>query len=204
MPKQSHGLEDDYYTQAQMDLLEALLDPDDAPYPWNTADPDSEAYFAEQEQNFLIEDWAEEDTNSQVFFDQLEQIWSTNTATADPSVNASSFLQANLPHSFAVCVPKGWMEAIAHQAHRVFSTPSSTAEQLVQCVQALLPNWAKEDLLVIARFVAYTRRGKETEPLEGVLGNVCSQDWTALSELERAKTSLVIALYVVSQLQHSR
>lgn len=97
MPKQSHGLEEDYYTQAQMDLLEALLDPDDAPYPWNTADPDSEAYFAEQERNFLIEGWVEEDANSQVFFNQLEQIWSTNTATDDPSVTASSFLQANLP-----------------------------------------------------------------------------------------------------------
>ena len=196
MPRQCHGSEDKYYTQAQMDLLEALLNPEDAMYPWNTADPDSEVYFAEREQDFLIEDWIE-DALPQTFFNQLEQIWMTNT------VGHSSSIQ-ELPPLFAVCVPKGWIEVIAHQAHRVFSTHGPTADKLVQCVQSLLPNWAKEDLLAMARLVTYTRRGKETEPLEGILGNICTQDWTALSELEQVKTSLVIALYVVNQLQHSR
>ena len=194
MPKQSHGSEDKYYTQAQMDLLEALLSPEDAIYPWNTADP-AEVYFA-GEQDFLIEDWLE-DAVPQAFFNQLEQVWITNTVAASSSIQA-------LPHQFAVCMPKGWIEAIAHQAHRVFSTHSPTADKLVQCVQSLLPSWAKEDLLVMARLITCTRQGKETELPEGILGNICTQDWTALSALEQVETSLVIALYVVNQLQHSR
>ena len=44
---------------AQEELLEALLESDDAPYPWNTADPESEVYFEEREQEFLLEDWSE-------------------------------------------------------------------------------------------------------------------------------------------------
>jgi hypothetical protein len=35
--------------QMQTELLEALLEPEDCLYPWNTADPESEAYFAERE-----------------------------------------------------------------------------------------------------------------------------------------------------------
>jgi len=41
---------------AQLELLEVLLEPDDAPYPWNNADPESDNYFVEAEQEF-VEDW---------------------------------------------------------------------------------------------------------------------------------------------------
>lgn len=75
--------EDTNYTPSpeQVDLLEALLEPDDAPYPWNTADPDSEAYFAEREQEFVLEDWSEEEmtARSQAFFTELTQLWSAIT-----------------------------------------------------------------------------------------------------------------------------
>jgi len=39
--------------------LEVLLEPDDAPYPWNNADPESDNYFVEAEQEF-VEDWLTE------------------------------------------------------------------------------------------------------------------------------------------------
>lgn len=203
MPKQSHSSQDkDYNAQAQIDLLEALLEPEDQTYPWNPADPESEAYFAEREQDFLIE---EETVTPQTFFTELEQIWSTTTPAADKStVAAGNSIQTTLPLRFAACVPEGWIETIAHQAHCVFSTHTSIADQLVQCVQELLPNWAREDLLVLARPFAHNMRGTETEALEGVLGNVCTRDWQALSELEQARAGLVIARYVVSQMQHSR
>lgn len=207
MPEQFHSPEDKDYTQAQaqMDLLEALLELDDAPYPWNPADPESEAYFAEREQDFLPQDWSEEEiATSQSFFNQLEQLWSANTATTNNSSVAASHPSQALPLQFAACIPEGWVEKIAHRADRVFSTHSSIADQLVQCVQDLLPHWAKDELLLLARPFAYTTRGKEAEAIAGVLGNVCTRDWTTLSEVEQARASLAIARYVVIQLQHSQ
>ena len=43
---------EDAYTpsKARVEFLELILEPDDAPYPWDTADLDSEAYFIEAEQ----------------------------------------------------------------------------------------------------------------------------------------------------------
>ena len=68
---------------AQVDLLEALLEPDDAPYPWNTAAPESEAYFVEAEQEFVVEDWLEQEiaARSLTFFTHLDQLWSATTVT---------------------------------------------------------------------------------------------------------------------------
>ena len=76
--------EDTNYTQAQaqIELLEALLEPGDSPYPWNTADPESEAYFAEREQDILLEDLFEEMESSQILT-KLDQIWCTTALPAD-------------------------------------------------------------------------------------------------------------------------
>jgi len=52
---------------AQLELLEVLLEPDDAPYPWNNADPESENYFVEAEQEF-VEDWLEQEITAQCLF----------------------------------------------------------------------------------------------------------------------------------------
>ena len=191
----------------QVDLLEALLEPDDAPYPWNTADPDSEAYFAERTGEFLLEDLADEEiaARAQTFFTQLEQLWSATTPADDtPGDTPGNTLEATLQERFAACIPQGWLNAIAHQANSVFSTQRSMADQLVQCVQDLLPSWAEEDLLVLARPFAYAMRGKETEAIESVPGNAQSRDWTALSEIEQARLSLAIAQYALAQLRHEQ
>lgn len=198
--------EDYNYTQssAQVDLLEALLSPSDACYPWNTTAPESEAYFTDQEQDFLLEDWSEEEmaTRAETFFNQLEQIWSATTSSADNSdVASSNFIQACLQQQFATCIPQGWLDQIAHHAHRVFFTQKSLTDKLVQCVAELLPNWEEEDLLVLARPFAYAMRGIQTEAIEFVQGNVCTRDWTALSEIEQARTSLAIAQYALGKLQ---
>jgi len=60
-----------------------LLEPDDAPYPWNNADPESENYFVEAEQEF-VEDWLEQEiTAVPTFFSQVDQLWSTTTPVAN-------------------------------------------------------------------------------------------------------------------------
>jgi len=47
-------------------------------YPWNNADPESENYFVEAEQEF-VEDWLEQEITARVptFFSQVDQLWST-------------------------------------------------------------------------------------------------------------------------------
>jgi hypothetical protein len=209
MANEINRWEDDSYmpSLAQLELLEVLLEPDDAPYPWNTADPESETYFVEAEQEFVVEDWLQEETTERApaFFTQVDQLWSAMT----PSVNSASVtgvspLQFTLRSEFAACIPQVWLDAIANTAYHIFSSQQSTADQLVQCVQSLLPNWAEEDLLVLARPFAYAMRGKQAADVEFVLDEIRLEDWTALSEIEQARISLAIARYALSKLQSAQ
>lgn len=89
MENEFNGWEVANYTpsSAQIELLEALLEPDDASYPWNTAAPESEAYFVEQE--FVAEDGLEQEiaARSQAFFTKLDQLWAATTSAADPEIS---------------------------------------------------------------------------------------------------------------------
>lgn len=187
----------------ELELLEALLIPDDATYPWNPADPESEAYFVEQEQQFLYEDgWEEEIANGAPnFFAKIEKIWIETGLTSD-STNVADVknLEATLQQR-ATYIPQEWLSAIAHKAYQVLTTQKSMADQLVQCVQELLPNWAEDDLLVLARPFAYNMRGADTAVLDSALSNVHEQEWTALSEIEQVRASLAIARYALTQIK---
>ena len=185
----------------QMELLEALLEPDDAPYPWEPATPESEAYFGGREQEFVLEDWSEAEmtARSQAFFTKLAHLWSTSLSQVAESTQVNA-LQVALAQRFAARVPEGWLNMLAHRVHQVFLTQQSTAAALVQCIQGLLPDWAEDDLLVLARPFAYTMRGKETEAIESVLVNVQDRDWTTLSEIEQARLSLAIARYALAEI----
>ena len=219
-------------SQVEMDLLEALLEPEDAPYPWNPAEPESEAYFVEREQELLQSGWSEEEiaVPATDFLTTLDSLWSS--VTLSPGENNTTDvarIQTDLQQRFAARVPQDWLDAIAYQAHQAFLTQGfagaasgtadkgvgatdpnrldflkqsqkSMAQQLVQCVQELVPNWAEEDLIVLARPFAYAMRGTETEAVDSVLEKVQHQDWTALTEIEQARTGLAIARYALSQL----
>jgi len=52
----------------------------------------------------------------------------------------------------SLLIPQGWLDRIASTAQQIFVSEQSIADQMVQCVQNLLPNWAEEDLLVLAVF----------------------------------------------------
>lgn len=197
---------DDSPPLTQLELLEALLAPDGATYPWNPTDPESEAYFVEQEQKFMLEDWSEAEiaARTQTFFSQIEQIWSDIAPEAETKTATDiNDLQASLQQRFAAYVPSALIQAIAQKASQVLSTQKSMAEQLMQCVQELLPNWAEDDLLVLARPFAYSMRSTDAAVIESMLSNLGCQDWTALAEIEQARASLAIAQYALTQLQNS-
>ncbi len=199
---------DDSLSLTELDLLEALLASENVPYPWNPSDPESEVYFEEQEQQLLVGDWWKEEIaeGATKFFSQVEQIWNEVVPASElRTVTEVNYLQANLQQRFAAYLPQGWLPAIARRACEVLTTHKSTAHQLVQCVCELLPNWAEDDLLMLARpFACNMRSAEPTAIEESLLGNAQSLNWAALSEIEQARTSLAIARYALAQLQKSQ
>lgn len=195
---------DDSRSLIQLELLEALLASDGSTYPWNPTDPESEAYFVEQEEQFPLEDWSESEitARSDSFFAQIEQTWSEiEPKVVDISVSNvtdSHYLQANLQQRFAAYIPQGWLQAIADRASQVLTNQKSMTDKLVQCVQELLPNWAEDDLLILARPFACSMRSADTTAVESVLGNASCSQWAALSEIEQARASLAIARYALA------
>ena len=200
---------DDSRSLTELELLEALLTADDAIYPWNPADLESEAYFSEQEQQLLLENCldAEIASGSDAFFSCLEKIWAETIPASEP-INVTSVadaveLQATLQQRFATYIPQSWLAAIARQAYDVLSGQKSIADQLVQCVQELLPNWAEDDLLILARPFAVAMRCPDTA-IESQLSHVSCQNWANVSEIEQVRASLAIARYALAQLQNSK
>jgi len=202
----SQGSDYEFF-QSQMELLEAILEPEDAAYPWNPAASESEAYFAQREQDLVLELDEETAARRQAFFTALDFIWDSTrllqggkkfTDTADVRT-----IQATLQR-FAPRIPQSWLDTIADQAQWVFSTQKSIAHQLVECVQELVPNWSEEDLLVLARPFANVMRGTATETVDFVLGKLQHRDWTALTEIEQARAGLAIARYALDQIQNQK
>ncbi|MEH2266258.1 hypothetical protein [Nostoc sp.] len=197
-------------SQVDLDLLEALLEPDDATYPWNPADEESEAYFQELEQQFGMQDLLEEEltTRSQDFYSNLDTLWSNvSLASSHPHHHQQALvlnLQETLRTTFAACVPQTLLNTIAQKAAEIFAAQQSMGEQLVECVQTVLPTWGTEDLLVLARPFAYAMRSSESKNAASAISSLNNSEWTALSEVEKAKVSLAIAFYAFTQLNQSQ
>lgn len=188
-PIQYYEDREDTLSGIQGELLEVLLQPEAECYPWNPADPEAEAYFVELEREFLCADWQEEEeiqSASQALFHQFHQCWASLT------VSATEPLKMSLAERFASFIPETWLDAIASRAQQVCSINLSLADQLVLCVKPLLPGWTEEDLLVLARPLAYAMRGtpEVAQPAE----------WTELSQMEQVRLSLAVAHSALIQL----
>jgi hypothetical protein len=192
-----------FHAQAERELLQLILQ-SEASYPWNPADPGAEAYFADLEQE-VAAGWssAELAAQGQVLSSRLEQLWATVLPTATIQATAAQSLSADLFGQFAAQVPKSLLDKIVGRANQIIATNLSLADQLVQCVQELLPEWGEDDLQVLARPFAYAMRGVETEMLEAALRSVRCAAWTELSGIEQARLSLAIARYAIAQLPNS-
>jgi hypothetical protein len=191
-------------SQFDLELLSTLLEPEDATYPWNPADEESEIYFRELEEQFA-QDLTDEEltTRSQAFYGKLDTLWSEISSCSHYKCNTKNATLANLQetlHSaFAASVPQSWLNAIAQKASEMLNTSRSIGDQLVECVQAVLPSWETEDLLVLARPYAYAMRGSEPQNADTIT-EINNREWTALSQIEQAKVSLAIAHYAFTQL----
>lgn len=186
---------------AQGELLEALLQPDEDFYPWNPAEPEAEAYFAQREGGFVLSDWQEEEeinSASQALFDQLQQCWAPRMS---PAIDR---LKLSLSEQFGSLIPKSWLEAIANKAQQIVQSNLSLADQLVLCVEPLLPNWTQEDLFVFARPWAYAMRGKSEPAAEETSVAHRPVEWTQLSQIEQVRLTLAVAHSALVQLEDSK
>ncbi|MEG4232388.1 hypothetical protein QUA40_09770 [Microcoleus sp. Pol11C3] len=178
----------DSQTQAQMELLATIVQTDVA-YPWNPAQLESESYLAALEQEFALSDSLSDSDialKSQVLFSQLEQVWLTTA------------LQKSLREKFAR-VPQDFLASIAQSVQNATVKYQSLADQMVECVLDILPQWAEEDLQVLARPLAYAMRDVDSEGGELVMAT--KRPWAQLSEIEQARVSLAVARYAISQLE---
>jgi hypothetical protein len=179
--------------QAEWDLLTGLFTYE-PPYPWNPHTLEAEAYFLEQETAVsLIDGFTEAELaeRSQQFMGQMNALWSVTS------------LKTSLLQRFAEQVPDELLNRLLQVATRITQQVSlqslSLADQLVYCVQDLLPQWSEEDLQVLARPFAYAMRGTELDGVEWRSGMTSSISWYELSEIEQARTCLVMARYALSQ-----
>ncbi|MBD2462995.1 hypothetical protein H6G89_18300 [Oscillatoria sp. FACHB-1407] len=186
-----------FQAQAELELLQLILQ-SDTPYPWNPAESGADAYFAELEQEVIAAGWMAEDFAAQgtALATYVDQVWAT-IAPVEQTVTRSLITQ--LFERCAAQVPQAFLEDLVHHAQRAVAINASLADKLVMSVQELLPNWAEDDLRVLARPLAYAMRGPEAE-LETTLQPLQETTWVSLSSIDQAKLSLVIARYAIAQL----
>jgi hypothetical protein len=176
----------------EAELLDYLLAPPANNYPWNPADPETVEYYNNTDRDFDLDDWTDEEMEerSQSFFTQIQSCWAD---APTPEVDDSPL--DILTIEFGSRVPQHWLEAIATKVGSVIGSNLEPAEQLVKSVQDLLSNWAIEDLFVMARPYAYAMRCDPgvTDPDRIVR----PLNWLELSEVERAKLTILIAQYAI-------
>ncbi|MEM7581466.1 MAG: hypothetical protein AAF316_16835 [Cyanobacteria bacterium P01_A01_bin.80] len=196
-------------SQTELDLLATLLEPEDNSYPWNPYDEDTTAYFNQVEEQFVMQDLLDEelDTRCQGFHNQLDTLWSKVDTSIQSNCNTNTTitvkLQKSLQAQFSNSMPSNWINLIAQKATEIFNAKESMTEQLIECVQAVLPSLEADDIMVLARPLAYATRSGESKRLESTLANFNqddNQEWAALSEIDRAKAGLAVAYHALNQL----
>lgn len=198
----------DLRSAAEQDLLSTLWQADAQCYPWDLTPDLASAYFAALEAEADLDTWEPTPAQSQSFYSHLDHLWLTVAPGATPVTTAASLLQ-QLSDRFAGKVPAALLATIAQRAQQALQDTLATGlapaqsrlDQLVYCVQALVPTWGEEDLQVLARPLAYAMRGVDQQSAtDRLLETVRPIEWEALSEIEQARLSLTIADYALKTL----
>ncbi|WP_310426241.1 hypothetical protein [Chamaesiphon sp. VAR_48_metabat_135_sub] len=181
---------------AEAELMDCLLASSTANYPWNPSDPATADYYEQSDSYFSLDDWSDDEIaqRSESFFASIQSCWE-----AAPSYELEQSPLAALTAQFGARVPQQWLSKIAANVSNLATSSLEPVDQLVQSVQDLLSNWATEDLLVMARPYAYAMR---CNPGVDNIDNVVRPlDWNELSEVERAKLTILIAQYAIERIQ---
>ena len=180
-------------SEAEAELIDCLLASPTLDYPWNPADPETADYYTQSDRYFSLDDWSDREITqqSESFFTSIQSCWDAASSESDLSPLAA------LTSKFGARVPQQWLAQIAANVGSLASN-LEPVEQLVRSVQDLLSNWAIDDLLVMARPYAYPMRCNPG--VDNPDNIVRPLEWTELSELERAKLTILIAQYAIDSL----
>lgn len=198
-------------SQVELDLLTTLLEPEDNSYPWNICDEETQTYFDRLEEQFPMQDLLDEElhTRCEGFHNQLDALWSKVETSTHYNCNTNSTvavkLQKSLEKEWSNSMPSYWINSIAQKAAEIFNSQESITQQLIECVQAVLPSLEVDDIMVLARPLAYATRSGSHQKVESTLANFNQDDnreWTALSEIEQAKVGLAVAYHALNQLDN--
>jgi hypothetical protein len=180
-------------SQTEAELMDCLLATSTIDYPWNPADPETADYYTESDSHFSLDEWsdAEIGQKSASFFNSIQSCWG-------PVSSESVSPLAALTAKFGTRVPQQWLSQVAMNVSNLATSNLEPIDRLVASVQDLLANWAVDDLLVLARPYAYAMR---CDPGVDDPDNIVRPlDWEQLSELERAKLTILIAQSAIDSL----
>lgn len=181
----------DSRAEAEIELFQALCFNEAQTYPLCSLSRESETYFAELEASTasLTDRLSEEvAAGAQRFLALLDGLW--DAATTSDNV---------LENQFANLIPASLIKTLKHQVKLLQDSSLTLAEQLVQCTYEVMPQWAVEDLQVLARPFAYAMRGTEADAaIEAIVDKVAGNHWTDLSEIEQVRLCLAYARYTLA------
>jgi len=179
-------------SEAEIELFQALCFTEYT-YPWSSLTRESQTYFTELEAStasLTDRPEPEDAAGAQIFFAHLDRLW--DAATPETMANV-------LEDQFANKIPAALLQAIGHQVKQLKNSSFTLAEQLVQSTYEVMPQWAVEDLQVLARPFAYAMRGTDTDAaIEAIQGLVAKANWTDLSEIEQARLCLAYTRYILA------
>lgn len=180
-----------YRSEAEIELFQALCFNESQTYPWCSLTVQSETYFTELEASTAsLTDRPSEEVaaGAQRFLAHLDRLW--DAATTSDNV---------LEDQFANLIPASLIKTLKQQVKLLQNSSLSLAEQLVQCTYEVMPQWAVEDLQVLARPFAYAMRGRSDDAaIEAIVDKVAGNNWTDLSEIEQVRLCLAYARYTLA------
>ncbi|MGK7903105.1 MAG: hypothetical protein AB4352_17175 [Hormoscilla sp.] len=183
----------DSRSEAERELFQALCFNEAQTYPWSLLTGDSQRYFAELEASTAsLTDRSSEEVaaGAQIFLAHLDILW-------DAATTSDNLLE----DQFANLIPASLIKTLKHQVKLLQDSSVTLAEQLVQCTYEVMPQWAVEDLQVLARPFAYAMRGTEADAaIEAILDKVAGNHWTDLSEIEQVRLCLAYTRYTLANL----
>ncbi len=179
------------------DLLASILNPETG-YPWQPLAPEAEGYLTSLETEFdALEGGGELNSAIAAGWQVLSAQMATQMGTVSEEIREISQAAVNPVleqlRQFQGRMPSGLLQRLAQSAAVLTRSGQPLIDQLVQCVDDILPGWNAEDLAVLARPLAYSLRDGRGEILELNLRAVPTADWDSLSDLERARLTLTVA-----------
>ena len=173
--------------QAQLDLLHSVLA--SAPsLPWDPCSPATTQYLDQLEQD-LGDDL------------EIASQWTQVSALAEAlwAVPETSLL-TTLTQKFGTRMPQQLLVQLATQVQEAANSGQALIDQLVTATQAVVTEFAADDLQVMARPMALAMRSGADDTVDSVVQSIRAVDWAELSELEQARLSLAIARYALAEL----